>query len=199
MGKLQGHDLFRYAALIGLGLTYVTILLGGNVMASGAGLGCPKWPSCDGTFTPALTGAAGIEWAHRLSALVLSVAILGLTILGVLFERRRPVLLRLSLAALTTVVGQALLGGLIIDSGLNATIVILHLGLATALFALLAVIVLLANFRKIPRRWLDWAQQSSTEVPPSDAPTTVRTPGPLDRPNRARNGVAPIPSPSRPS
>ncbi|MGI0133118.1 MAG: COX15/CtaA family protein [Thermoplasmata archaeon] len=162
---MRGHDLFRYVVVGALLFCYATILLGGNVMASDAGLACPDWPSCHGTFAPPLTGGTGIEWSHRLAAFGLSVVILGLTVLAFAFERRRPVLLRLSVGALVTVVVQALLGGLVVESDLVVGVVLLHLALATVLFAVLIVLALVANLKEIPPRWTDWARRASDERP----------------------------------
>lgn len=175
---MRGHDLFRYTAIAAVIACYITILIGGNVMASGSGLACPDWPSCNGTFTPPLAGGAGIEWSHRLAAFGLSVIIAFLAVLAVAFERNRPVLLRLTMASLSTVVGQALLGGMVIDSRLYVTIVLLHLGLATALFGLLLLLVGLSNLRELPRRWLEWAQHAATEERADEAPATSRAPAP---------------------
>jgi cytochrome c oxidase assembly protein subunit 15 len=165
---MRGHDLFRYVAIAACVFCYVTILLGGNVMASDSGLACPDWPTCHGTLLPPLTGSTGIEWSHRVAAFVLSASIGTLMLLAVAFERRRPVVLRLSAIAFGAVVGQALLGGWVVVSGLTVGIVLLHLALATALFAVLLVLVLLANLREVPRRWLDWALRATDEREPTD-------------------------------
>ncbi len=127
-------------------------------------------------------GATGIEWVHRLSAFILSILVVGLSMLALLFERRRPVLLRLTLASLGTVLAQGLLGGLVVRSDLSVGIVLAHLALATALFALLLVVVVLANLREIPRRWLNWARQASRETEPRNAEDAQRAPRPMETP-----------------
>jgi len=170
---LRGHDLFRYAAIASCLLCYTTILLGGNVMASDNGLACPDWPSCfgNGNFLPAFQGGVALEWSHRVSAFFLSSAILVLTLLGVAYERQRKALLRLALGALGLVVTEALLGGLVVESLLRPSLVIVHLGVATALFGLLLILVLLSNLRELPRRWIEWARRASDESPPTPRPT----------------------------
>lgn len=181
---MRGHDLFRSVALVCALLCYTTILLGGTVMASDSGLGCPHWPTCyanDNPF-PHVAGAAMVEWSHRVSAFFLGLAVVLLTVLAVSFERRRRVLLGLTGGALVLVVAEALLGGLVVESQLRITLVLVHLALATALFGLLLVLALLANLREMPRRWLEWARRATEETAPSEAQTSPRR-VPLRRPD----------------
>jgi len=181
---MRGHDLFRYAAIFACVLCYTTILLGGNVMASDSGLACPDWPSCfgNGNFLPAFQGGVALEWSHRVSAFFLSSAILVLALAGIAYERQRKVLLRLGLGALGLVVTEALLGGVVIESQLSPTIVLAHLAIATALFGLLLVLVLLSNLRELPRRWIDWARRAVDESAPVPSASAS---GPTDHPRPA--------------
>jgi heme A synthase len=181
MGAIRGHDLFRIAAVFAAVLCYATILLGGNVMANGDGLGCPHWPTCypNGNLTPGFQGAAAVEWSHRVFAFFLSVSVLVLALLGVAYERGRRVLLRLGLASLALVVGEALLGGLVVESGLQAALILAHLGIATVLFALLLILVLLSNLREMPQRWIEWARRASEEAPAPESPDRVPSPEPF--------------------
>lgn len=167
---MRGHDLFRYAAIASCLLCYTTILLGGNVMASDSGLACPNWPSCfgNGNYFPALQGGVALEWSHRVSAFFLSTGILVLLLLGIVYERQRQVLLRISLAAFALVVSEALLGGLVVESQLRTSLVLVHLAIATALFGLLLILVLLANLREFPHRWVEWARRASDDRAPTD-------------------------------
>jgi len=187
---MRGHDLFRYAAVVGCLLCYTTILLGGNVMAADSGLACPDWPSCfgNGNYLPGLQGGVALEWGHRIAAFFLSVSILVLGLLGVVYERSRPVLMRLALGALALVVTEALLGGLVVENALAVSLVLLHLALATALFGVLLVLVLLSNLRELPRRWLDWARHAADAAPDpegSDAAFSAHDPaGPRGAPAR---------------
>jgi heme A synthase len=187
---MRGHDLFRFAAVFAAVLCYSTILLGGNVMASGDGLACPHWPTCyaNGNLLPAYVGGAAVEWSHRVSAFFLSVCVLVLALLGLAYERSRQVLLRMSLVALALVVTEALLGGLVVESSLVPELVLIHLALATALFGLLLVLTLLSNLREMPRRWIAWARRAAEEAPPvphrappAPAPAS-EAPGPVGRP-----------------
>jgi len=148
---MRGHDLFRSVALVAALLCYSTILLGGTVMASGDGLGCPHWPTCyaNDNLAPHVQGAAEVEWSHRVSAFFLGCAVLALSVLGMLYERQRRILLGLSFAALGLVVGEALL------------------------------IAMLSNLREMPRRWVEWARRAAEESPPpATAGATAPTPAP---------------------
>ena len=191
---MRGHDLFRYAAVVACILCYTTILLGGNVMASDSGLACPDWPSCfgNGNFLPTFQGGVALEWSHRVSAFFLSSAILVLTLLGIAYERQRRVLMRIAFLALGLVVTEALLGGLVVESQLRVEFVLVHLAVATALFGILLILVLLSNLRELPRRWLDWARRAADETAPARRPALTSFP---DEPNRAPG--APIDVPQR--
>jgi len=187
MASRRGHDLFRITAVLACVLCYSTILLGGNVMASGDGLGCPHWPTCyaNGNLLPAYAGPAAVEWSHRVFAFFLSATVLLLAALGLAFERTRRILLKLSFLSLGLVVTEALLGGLVVESNLQPGLILIHLGIATALFGLLIVIAILANLKEMPRRWIEWARRAAEETPgppprdrtPAPAPAT---PGPRD-------------------
>jgi heme A synthase len=182
MASVLGHRIFQGLAVSSVVACYVVILIGGTVMANDAGLGCPTWPSCHGTFFPAIQGAAGIEWAHRLSAFVLSVLIAALMVAALLFERARPALVRLTGAAACLVVAQALLGGVVVESGLLVAFVLLHLALATALFGLLLLIAFLSTYRTMPKRWVEWVRRASEELTPSEQ--LARRDDPADTPHR---------------
>lgn len=182
---MKRRSIFGIASLVAFALCYATILLGGNVMASDSGLACPDWPTCHGTFLPALNGPTGIEYAHRLAAGFLSLSVLFLTLAALRFERARPVLQRLSAAALGLVVAQALLGEVVVASELTVAIVLLHFFLATILFGLLLLLAALGNLREVPKRWITWAWHASegSEMPRPD-PTAV----PFDRPGPVPGG-----------
>ena len=164
---MQRHTVFRLLAIAAFAATYVTILLGGNVMASDSGLACPDWPTCHGSLLPPFSGATAIEWSHRVSAFVTGLIVAAMTLVGLVSERRRPVLRGLSVTAALLVLAQAFLGGLVVDTNLVVGIVLLHFLLATILFGLTLVIAFLANLREIPRRWAAWAERASEDEPAS--------------------------------
>ncbi|HKV89867.1 MAG TPA: COX15/CtaA family protein [Thermoplasmata archaeon] len=174
---MQRHTLFRLLAVAAFAATYVTILLGGNVMASDSGLACPDWPTCHGTLLPPFSGSTAIEWSHRVSALVTGLLVAAMTFVGLVSERRRPVLRGLSVCAALLVLAQAFLGGLVVETDLVVGIVLLHFLLATILFGLLLLIAFLANLREIPRRWAAWAERVADEEPATTTLTRLERQG----------------------
>jgi heme A synthase len=175
----KGRDLFRWSAIASFLACYATMMLGGEVLASGSGLGCATWPSCNGSFDPPFVGAAAIEWSHRLGAATLSIFVTILFVSALLFERKRPTLIRLSSFAFSAVLLEALLGGIVVESRLMVWLVVLHFAVATALLGFLGLIVLLGNMPQLPKRWLDWARDASTDLPGPPRPEPT---GPLPRP-----------------
>ena len=92
--------------------TFILLIAGALVTSNDAGLSIPDWPTSFGSFTiPALYGGIRYEWTHR--AIAGSIVILTITIAAWtwIVERRRW-MKWLGVAALGTVITQAVLGGL---------------------------------------------------------------------------------------
>ena len=131
----------RIAALTAF-ITFLLIVLGGWVRITGSGMGCgPDWPRCNGQWIPFMDLETFIEWSHRLVAAVVGVMVAGLTAhawwpgRGDGWRWRRT----LSAAALALLVVQVLLGAVTVRMELPPTSVILHLGTAMLLLAVLLV------------------------------------------------------------
>ncbi len=128
--------LLAYLSAIG---TYVLILVGGYVSASGSGLACPDWPTCNGQIVPALTSHVLIEYTHRLLALLVSVLVTSTWLVVVWRYREDRRILTLSTASLALLFGQVLLGMVTVRTELNAIVTAAHLGVASGVFALVLV------------------------------------------------------------
>ena len=62
---------FRRVAAIAAGATYLLLLTGSSVVASGADAACRSWPLCGSGFTPDFNGVNAFTMLHRGSVLVI--------------------------------------------------------------------------------------------------------------------------------
>jgi protoheme IX farnesyltransferase len=139
---------FRTLSIATTAVTLVLIGWGGLVRATGSGDGCPDWPRCFGRWIPRLEYHTLIEYVHRALAVTSGLLALALAIVGIalLVRRRRhgtdpgvpstALWLAVALAPLFAV--QGALGGWVVLSGLDPTVVTIHFAAA---FAVLAIIV----------------------------------------------------------
>jgi heme A synthase len=132
--------------------TYLLIVLGAIVRITGSGLGCgDHWPLCNGRLFPPLDDIGTlIEWSHRLVAAVVSLLVAAVA--GYAWWLRRvpaskfpglaPGVSQASHApfvALGLLILQILLGAITVKLELPPWTVILHLGTAMLLLAVLLV------------------------------------------------------------
>ena len=104
------------------------IASGAAVRLTGSGLGCSDWPACGKhQLTPSLNFHPLVEFSNRMVTIVL-VVIVGATLVAALRLRpRRSDLVWLSAGLVLGVVGQAVLGGIVVYSKLNPYLVMGHL------------------------------------------------------------------------
>ncbi|MEU3982699.1 COX15/CtaA family protein [Streptomyces sp. NPDC026672] len=132
----------RRAALAALVMSVVIVVTGGAVRLTGSGLGCPTWPTCtdDSLATTRAMGVHGaIEFGNRMLTYVLCAAV-GWAIVAARSEKPwRRGLTRLGWAQFWVVMGNAVLGGVVVLVGLNPYTVAAHFLLSSALIAVAAV------------------------------------------------------------
>ncbi|MFC1227360.1 MULTISPECIES: COX15/CtaA family protein [Streptomyces] len=132
----------RRAVLAALVMSVVIVVTGGAVRLTGSGLGCPTWPKCtdDSLTSTREMGVHGvIEFGNRLLTYVLCAAV-GWAIVAVRSEKPfRRSLTRLGWAQFWIVMGNAILGGIVVLVGLNPYTVAAHFLLSSALIAVAAV------------------------------------------------------------
>ncbi|MER6127176.1 COX15/CtaA family protein [Streptomyces sp. NPDC001795] len=130
------------AALAALVMSVVIVVTGGVVRLTGSGLGCPTWPQCtdDSLTTTSAMGVHGaIEFGNRMLTYVLCAAV-GWAIIAARSQKPwRRSLTRLGWAQFWLVMGNAILGGIVVLVGLNPYTVAAHFLLAIALTTLAAV------------------------------------------------------------
>ncbi|MFF7329386.1 COX15/CtaA family protein [Streptomyces sp. NPDC008150] len=132
----------RRSALSALVMSVVIVVTGGAVRLTSSGLGCPTWPKCTGdslTTTSAMGVHGVIEFGNRMLTYVLCAAI-GWAIVAARSQKpwRRP-LTRLGWAQFWVVMGNAVLGGIVVLVGLNPYTVAAHFLLSSALIAVATV------------------------------------------------------------
>ena len=118
------------------------VVIGGATRVMQAGLACPDWPLCYGSFLPGrqMNLQVFLEWFHRLDAFVVGIGVLVLATTAVLQRQHLPRWLPwLSGACLVLVAFQGALGALTVTLLLPAAIVTAHLATALLLVMLVSV------------------------------------------------------------
>lgn len=112
------------------------IVIGGATRVMEAGLACPDWPLCYGSFLPGkqMNLQVFLEWFHRVDAFLIGLSLLALNLIVLLRRSFLPHwLLWCTLTALFLVAIQAALGALTVTSLLASMSVTSHLGTALVL------------------------------------------------------------------
>ena len=120
--------------LFTLGVTYLLLLLGGLVHATGSSLACPDWPLCYGQVFPEMVGGVLVEHSHRLVASSVGFLVI-LLLISLLRRKDDPALKRWGLFGLVLVIFQGVLGGLTVIFRLPIAVSTIHLGTALLFFA----------------------------------------------------------------
>ncbi|MEV8313177.1 COX15/CtaA family protein [Streptomyces sp. NPDC059900] len=126
------------AAFISLAMTVCIVVTGGAVRLTGSGLGCPTWPKCTDeslTATHEMGFHGFIEFGNRMLTYVLCAAVGWAIITARSQKPMRRSLTRLGWIQFWLVMGNAVLGGIVVLVGLNPWTVAAHFLLSTALIA----------------------------------------------------------------
>ncbi|MGD9735792.1 MAG: heme A synthase [Solirubrobacterales bacterium] len=118
----------RYAQVTAVALAALAliVLTGAAVRLTDSGLGCPDWPKCYGSTTPPLETHAVIEFGNRLLTGFVGIAVIAAAALAFF---RRPYRWHLALFGGLLplgVVGQAILGALVVKYHLAPGLVMSH-------------------------------------------------------------------------
>ena len=156
---------FQRFAIAATAITYLLIAVGGLVRASGAGLGCPDWPRCFGSWIPPASAAElppqfdptqfnptlmWTEYLNRLLGMTVGFAILAATVSAWRHHRRQPRILWPVVAAVLLTGFQGWLGGRVVAHDLAAWIVTVHMVVALVIVSLLLVAVLESMTTRAP-------------------------------------------------
>jgi cytochrome c oxidase assembly protein subunit 15 len=129
--RLQGRfeispERYAQVTLVALAALALIVLTGAGVRLTGSGLGCPDWPKCYGKTVPPLDSHAVIEYGNRLLTGFVGLAVIAASVLAWF---RRPFRSHLALfGALLPlgVIGQAILGALVVKFHLAPGLVMSH-------------------------------------------------------------------------
>jgi cytochrome c oxidase assembly protein subunit 15 len=119
-------ELYRRVTFVAVTALALIVLTGAAVRLTGSGLGCPDWPKCYGRTIPPLQFHTVIEFGNRMITGLVGVIVIAAS--GLAFFRRpyRRHLAILGVLLPLGVVGQAVLGGLVVRYDLNPYLVMSH-------------------------------------------------------------------------
>lgn len=119
-------ELYAKVTMIALAALALIVLTGAGVRLTGSGLGCPDWPKCHGGYVAPLDTHAVIEYGNRLLTGFVGFAVIAAA--GLAFFRRpfRGHLAVFGALLPLGVLGQAILGALVVKYHLAPGLVMCH-------------------------------------------------------------------------
>jgi cytochrome c oxidase assembly protein subunit 15 len=134
----------RFLAWLTLAVQVGIVVTGGAVRLTASGLGCPQWPTCDGTSivtTPEMGIHGVIEFGNRLLTFVLVFVAIAAFVSVLRLRRLQPELFWLTLSIGLGIPVQAVIGGVSVWLKLNPYVVGLHFIASVALVILSTLFV----------------------------------------------------------
>jgi heme a synthase len=119
-------QLYAKVTLVALGALALIVLTGAGVRLTGSGLGCPDWPKCYGGASPPLETHAVIEYGNRLLTGFVGLAVIAASVLACFRVPFRGHLALFGALLPLGVIGQAILGALVVKYHLAPGLVMSH-------------------------------------------------------------------------
>ncbi len=132
LGQLAAHVVVALIALV---------VIGGATRVMEAGLACPDWPLCYGSFLPGrqMNLQVFLEWFHRLDAFFVGVVFITQFAFSLFWAKTLPRWLPWTYGLLTLLVAlQGFLGALTVMQLLPSLVVMAHLAVAFSLVAIMS-------------------------------------------------------------
>jgi cytochrome c oxidase assembly protein subunit 15 len=127
---------YRVIAWLAFASLYVIIVTGSLVRLTGSGLGCVDWPACnEERFVDVSSPHAAIEQVNRLFTGVVAASVIAAMLAALLVRPRDARAVRLALLLVAGTVGQVVLGGIVVLTGLHPLSNMGHFLLSIALMA----------------------------------------------------------------
>ena len=164
--------LVRRLGIVAVVMTFMLMVLGAWVKATGSGLSCPDWPTCYGEWLPPfpswenggtwthevdgqpVTERIGYtqaqvlyEWAHRAVVALIIVPVAAFAWLASRDPSHHPLLRRLPVAAVGIYLLQAGLGAVTVLVGNKPWATTMHLAMAVVWFAVLLTAACVAHLK----------------------------------------------------
>ena len=156
--------MLRRVAVAATGLVYVQILLGAAMRHTGAGLAIPDFPLAFGRLIPPVWNqGVAIHYAHRVGALVVTIAILAAVSHVFYHHRGRRELTRPALLLVLLVATQITLGAFVVLSGRQEVINTAHV-VNGALVLVTSLVLTLRAHRNSTR--LNFGEEPAAEIQP---------------------------------
>ncbi len=157
---------FLVWAIATVAIIYALILVGGVVRATGAGMGCPDWPTCFGRWVPPTSEAqlpvnyqllyadrgyanttfnvrkTWTEYLNRLLGVFTGFAILLTLLFSLAYRRYDNAVVHLALAGFILVAVQGWLGSRVVASNLHPGLITLHMLLAQVIVGLIIAAII---------------------------------------------------------
>ncbi len=156
---------YQKTALFTIGATFFLIIVGGLVRAAGAGLGCPDWPHCFGSWIPPTSAdqligteydpaqfnvfQTWLEYINRLIGVIIGLLIVLTAVRSRHYFASKPIVFWGSICAVLLVGFQGWLGGVVVKSELEAWIITAHMITAMVLVCLLIYLVFVASAEQL--------------------------------------------------
>lgn len=119
-------QLYAKVTIVALAALALIVLTGAGVRLTGSGLGCPDWPKCYGKTVPPLDTHAVIEYGNRLLTGFVGLAVIAASGLAWLRRPFRGHLAFFGALLPLGVIGQAVLGALVVKHHLAPELVMCH-------------------------------------------------------------------------
>ena len=170
---------YRRVALITIAAVYFLILVGATVRASGAGMGCPDWPTCFGRWIPPVSEAqlpanyqeiyadlgyaetrfnvvkTWTEYLNRLIGVAIGLLILLTAIYSWSCREYDRWIPRASITAFVMVAVQGWLGARVVGSNLQPGMITIHMLMALAIVGVLLFGFFRSNREIMARQRID--------------------------------------------
>ena len=140
---------FAKVTLVAAAVTAGVMLIGAYVVGAGATAACTSWPGCIEAQAPFIDGGLlqHIHWLHRLTVVIGLLAVAAVAMHTYLMQEAGETLRAGVTALLGLYLLQILVGALNIWSGFATAVLVAHLAIGSAIWALLVVLAIAGRYR----------------------------------------------------